>query len=176
MFPFDRVTYEHDKPICGRIRRNWGEGKGDIAFSVTSSIVLFCVILCKGDFVCTRFVSHDPRRRVEGARFIPLVPCAHVYRWTRVWFDRKGLSIFFGGLAPLFGLALPPWGFVRVMKVSIRNFMAVKGSRLERNIEDRSVNFSEWKNWKYRFALKHDIPWLILSRIFTMQNSNPIDN
>lgn len=110
------------------------ERGGDIAFSVTSSNVLFCVISFKGDFVCTRFVSRDPRRRVEGAPFIPLVPCVHVYRWTRVW---KGLNIFFGGLAPLFGLPLPPWGFVHVVEVSIRNFMAVKGSRLERNIEDR---------------------------------------
>ena len=28
LFPFDRVTYKHDKPICGRIRRNCGEGRG----------------------------------------------------------------------------------------------------------------------------------------------------
>lgn len=107
-----------------------GGGGGYIAFSVTSSNVLFCIILFKGDFVsASRFVDLT----ILESRVHPTVhpSCTLRARLSRVRFDWKGLNIFFGGLAPLFGL---PWGYV--MKVSIRNFMAVKGSRLERNIED----------------------------------------
>lgn len=101
-----------------------------------------------------RFVSDDPRR-VEGARFIPLVPC--VYRWTRVWLDRKGLNIFFGG-PPLpnvwIGASSVGDSFI---EVSIRNFMVVKGSRNPWN-ETSSVNFSGWKKWRwYRYIFVYPI-------------------
>lgn len=154
-----------------------GGGGGYIAFSVTSSNVLFCIILFKGDFVRISFRwSHDPR--VEGASHgssLLYPACTFIACTIRL----KGAEYFFRGSGPTV------WTAVGIRYESIDpKFYGCKGFKVGTKHRGLIFQSGTRKKWKYELCLAaicngdclKTFPDWFYHEFLLCKIRNPIDN